>query len=176
MTDQHFSGSDSGLDTKSIGRFAYRTSIYLVVLSTLSLVTLVWLLTVQAERFGDPLRTFGACTAAGGLGGTVYCLRALYLNFCLKRKWDERWVLWYMMRPMVSAAVGAVSWLFLVSGLLALGGEVDPQKGLYGYVAVAFLAGHNVDQFLRRIESIGKSALGVDPTRQNDSSREERNE
>jgi hypothetical protein len=35
------------------------------------------------------------CILIGGIGGVVYCLRAVYLNACVRKSWDKEWHTWY---------------------------------------------------------------------------------
>ncbi|MBD9653562.1 hypothetical protein IB239_01890 [Pseudomonas sp. PDM12] len=107
------------------------------------------------------------CILLGGLGGCTYCLRAVYINYCVKRNWSSDWLPWYVIRPFISLILGGVSYLFISSGLLLLGAKNDPEISQIGILAVAFIAGLNVDRFLAKIEHIGQSAWGVEPSRQN---------
>lgn len=102
----------------------------------------------------------------GGVGGCVYCLRAVYLNASVHQRWDNHWLIWYFVRPVISCVLGGISYLFVNSGLLLLGASRDPESSQLGIWALAFLAGLNVDKFLSKIEGIGHSVWGVDPSRQ----------
>ncbi|MBF4344527.1 hypothetical protein EAY39_28010, partial [Vibrio anguillarum] len=35
------------------------------------------------------------CVLFGLTGGVTYCLRAVYLNKCVRKQWDTNWVTWY---------------------------------------------------------------------------------
>ena len=102
-----------------------------------------------------------ACIFAGLVGGIIYCLRGIYLHFCVRKDWDDVWIVWHAIRPMVSTLCGGVSYFFLKSGLLLLndgGANTSP----YIYYVLAFLAGYNVDKFLKKAEEINKSTTGTD--------------
>jgi hypothetical protein len=105
------------------------------------------------------------CALAGGYGGCVYCLRAVYLNACVWKRWDDEWQPWYYIRPFVSLVCGGVSWLFLSAGLLLLesgdrGGSTD-----LGFFALAFVAGLNVDRFINKVEEIAQATWGIEKSR-----------
>jgi len=118
---------------------------------------------------GD-LKIVAACILFGGLGGVTYCLRGVYINACLRKQWDVDWLPWYLLRPIVSMILGGVSYLFVKSGLLLLGATQDPIEGSQlGILAVAYIAGLNVDRFLAKIEDIGSTVWGVEPSRQSKS-------
>ena len=102
----------------------------------------------------------------GGLGGCTYCLRGVYLNACVYRTWSLEWLPWYFIRPVVSLILGGVSYLFVKSGLLLFGASQEPAASQLGIWAVAFLAGLNVDKFLAKVESIGQTVWGLEPSRQ----------
>lgn len=114
----------------------------------------------------ESLQTVAACILFGGLGGCTYCLRGVYLNACVHGTWSTKWLPWYFIRPIVSLILGGSSFLFVKSGLLLLGAAEQPNASQLGIWAVAFLAGLNVDKFLTKIESIGQTVWGIEPTRQ----------
>jgi len=104
------------------------------------------------------------CIYIGGLGGTLYCLRAVYLNKCVLKRWDECWNVWYYLRPIGSCIGGLVAFVFLKAGLLVL--DVTETGGNnYGFLAVAFIAGYNLDNFLKKAESVAHSAWGIAKSR-----------
>lgn len=117
---------------------------------------------------------FANCAYMGALGGILYCLRAVYLNKCVSKNWDKSWETWYYLRPITSTLTGLISSIFLKAGLLVL--QASNQKGEtpYGYFAIAFIAGFNVDNFLKKIESIMQSAWGIKKSRSFDKSEDER--
>jgi hypothetical protein len=105
------------------------------------------------------------CALIGTLGGVVYCLRAVYLNKCVYSRWSEDWHVWYYLRPIVSTAAGGVSYVILSAGLLVLDSSQNEHAMPFGYLALAFIAGLNVDRFLHRIEEIAQTAWGIRPSR-----------
>lgn len=112
------------------------------------------------------------CALFGGVGGCVYCLRGVYLNACARKTWDVAWLPWYAIRPVVSIVLGGVSYLFVKSGLLLLGADQDAGTSQLGVWAIAFIAGLNVDKFVAKIESVGQSVWGIEPSRQSKSDSE----
>ena len=110
------------------------------------------------------------CVLMGGLGGVVYCLRAVYLNRCVRNAWDPSWTVWYILRPLVSSVVGGVAYVILRAGLLVLEAERSSEAGAFGFLALAFVAGFNVDRFLARVEEIAESVWGIRPSRSYDDS------
>lgn len=105
------------------------------------------------------------CTLTGGLGGVLYCLRAVYLNRCIRGEWDKNWETWYFLRPLVSLISGTVSYIFLKAGLLILEAQEIDSSTNFGFIALAFIAGLNVDNFIKKIESIAQSAWGIEKSR-----------
>ena len=112
------------------------------------------------------LKVVMACVLFGGLGGITYCLRGVYLNACVRKQWDVAWLPWYLLRPIVSLVLGGVSYLFVKSGLLLLGATQDQTGSQLGIWAISYIAGLNVDRFLAKIEDIGLTVWGIDPSRQ----------
>ncbi|MGC2971859.1 hypothetical protein [Paraburkholderia aspalathi] len=136
----------------------------------LSLVTigLVGIALGKTPWLPDNLQSVAVCILFGGLGGCTYCLRGVYLNACVHRRWDIAWLPWYFIRPVVSLILGGVSYLFIQSGLLLLGASHDAGSGQnqLGIWAMTFLAGLNVDKFLTKIEAVGQSVWGIELSRQ----------
>ena len=110
------------------------------------------------------------CVLMGGLGGVVYCLRAVYLNRSVRNRWDANWTVWYILRPLVSSVVGGVAYVMLRAGLLVLEAQRGSESDSFGFLALAFVAGLNVDRFLARIEEIAQSVWGIRPSRSYDDS------
>jgi hypothetical protein len=120
----------------------------------------------------QPLRVVINCAALGGIGGCVYCLRGVYLNACVYKRWDDDWRPWYYIRPLVSFACGAVSYIFLRAGLLVL--ESGKRTGAtdIGFYALAFIAGLNVDKFIVKLEDVAHAVWGIEKSRAASSSSE----
>ena len=120
----------------------------------------------HATYLEGELKVVAACVLFGGLGGVTYCLRGVYLNACVRKQWDIAWLPWYLLRPIVSLVLGGVSYLFVKSGLLLLGAMQDQTGSQLGIWAISFIAGLNVDRFLAKIEDIGLTVWGIEPSRQ----------
>ncbi len=108
---------------------------------------------------------FVRCASFGLIGGFIYCLRGVYLNRCVKGNWDSKWETWYYLRPITSGISGFISLVFLKAGLLVLEADQSPEAISYGYLAIAFIAGYNVDNFMKKIESIAKTLWGINKSR-----------
>lgn len=105
------------------------------------------------------------CGIAGGTGGALYCLRGIYINVSVKDQWDEKWVLWYVARPVASVVMGVMAYVFIRAGLLILEATDKESATQFGYLAVAFLAGLNVDNFIKKFESVAESTFGIGRSR-----------
>lgn len=116
------------------------------------------------------------CFIIGSLGGTVYCFRAVYLNRSVKGEWNNNWNVWYVLRPLVSGLVGAIAYVFLKAGLLVLDAGSPDQSSPYGFLALSFIAGLNVDRFLVKLEDVAQVSWGVKPSRSSERSTNKREE
>ena len=101
----------------------------------------------------------------GLTGGCIYCIRSLYLQYCVKYEWDNQWIVWHIIRPFVSAVCGVVSLLFVKAGLLLFEASYVETQSYYGVYALSFIAGLNVDNFIKKIESIFQELIGIKQTR-----------
>lgn len=105
------------------------------------------------------------CGLCGGVGGVTYCLRGVYLNASVFKRWDEAWLPWYFIRPIVSFICGAVSCLFLRAGLIVLEAKQTQASTNLAFYALAFIAGLNVDKFVEKIEDIAQVTWGIKKSR-----------
>jgi H+/Cl- antiporter ClcA len=101
------------------------------------------------------------CGICGGVGGITYCLRGIYLNACVHKRWDDDWLPWYFIRPIVSFICGVVSFLFLKAGLIVLEARQEASASNLAFYALAFIAGLNVDRFIEKIEELAQAAWGI---------------
>ncbi|MDF1690621.1 MAG: hypothetical protein P1U35_13540 [Cycloclasticus sp.] len=115
------------------------------------------------------------CILIAAVAGSLYCLRAVYLNKCVRKSWDEEWETWYYLRPLTSAISGLAAYIFLKAGLVVLEASQESDAANYGYLAFSFIAGLNVDKFVVKIEEIAKSTFGIEKSRSaNDSENREK--
>lgn len=143
----------------------YGIAFYLISISALYTYALLnTLYCIDASDF-EAYKVGIVSTIIGGLGGCMYCLRGLYVNCCARGSWDKKWVIWYILRPITSAGSGAVSFLFLKAGLLVLESNVSSSASEFGFYALAFIAGLNVDKFMKKIEDIGEAVFGIEKSR-----------
>ena len=102
------------------------------------------------------------CILIASLAGVLYCIRAVYTNYSAKNTWEKRWEVWYYLRPLASAIAGLAAFIFLKAGIAILEASQSGEAGMYGYMAFSFVAGYNVDRFLKKIEDLAKSKFGVE--------------
>ena len=122
-------------------------------------------------NFNQVLKLPLYCGLWGGIGGITYCLRGIYLRACVFKDWSEDWFPWYAIRPIVSFISGVVSFLFLKAGLIALDAQQTNSTN-WGFYALAFIAGLNVDKFMERIEGVAEAVWGIKKSRVNKDSGE----
>lgn len=142
-----------------------KVAIYQLLMLSLMIAT-----TLQLNFFAIPsgvekYHLLASCILLGGFGGIVYCLRGIYLNASVKGSWDPRWEAWYFIRPVVSLICGGVSYLFLKAGLLVLEAKSVEGSSDLGFLALAFIAGLNVDRFIGKIEEIAQASWGIEKSR-----------
>lgn len=137
---------------------------YLIVFTGILVYFSYNLITALDNRFID-FKLLFSCMLIGSFGGVLYCFRGTYLNYCVKDIWSDKWIPWYIIRPFVSIICGGVSYLFLKAGLLILEAQKNPEATNLGFYAFAFIAGMNVDNFLKKIEEIAETTWGITKSR-----------
>jgi hypothetical protein len=148
---------------------------YLLAVSAAYLAALASLNTGQGT-FLEPFRVGLNCALAGGLAGCLYCLRAVYLNVAVRKQWGSEWNVWYLLRPITSAACGAISFIFLKTGLLILESGTKADASEYGFYSLALIAGLNVDNFIKKIEEVAETVWGIKKSRSSDLSENRKEE
>lgn len=138
---------------------------YLLFFCIVLIGLLVLAATTIVPQFITDHKLLFLCVIMGGLGGITYCLRAVYLNVCVRKRWDPDWHIWYYLRPVVSLICGGVSYVFLRAGLLILEAERSGHSSDIGFLALAFIAGLNVDKFITKIEDIAQATWGIEQSR-----------
>jgi len=137
-------------------------SLYLVILLIIGII-LGFRISNEALEITNPLIKLGMfCVLFGVLGGITHCIRSIYLHSSLKKDWDNSWNIWYFLRPIVSGIIGLMSMIVIKAGLLAFNADTNIEDRLLAYLAIAFLAGYNVKNFLSKLEDISKSAIGIE--------------
>ncbi len=113
----------------------------------------------------EQLRLLFGCALVGAAGGVLYCLRGVYMNYSVSEQWSDKWIAWYVIRPVVSMICGAVSFLFLKAGLLVLEAQKENDSSNLGFYTLAFIAGMNVDNFISKIEDLADATWGIRKSR-----------
>ncbi|OOZ70468.1 hypothetical protein BOW50_10575 [Solemya velum gill symbiont] len=146
------------------------------LIACLVAITWVWSIDVRGltPDWLTPYNLGLRCGLIGALGGIVYCLRAIYLNKCVKGEWDSNWNVWYYLRPLISFLMGGVAYIFLNAGLLILAASHEPTQNPFGFLALSFIAGLNVDRFIVKIEDIAQSTWGIRPSRSSEHSSQDK--
>jgi hypothetical protein len=152
--------------------------IIIYLLAFLASIIAVWILHLRGlmPHWLEDVGPLFQCILAGGIGGAIYCLRAVYLNACVRKNWDRDWHVWYYIRPLVSLISGGISWLFLKAGLLVLDAAQAVAPSNIGFLALAFIAGYNVDKFMIKLEQISESTWGIEKSRSSTGERKKERE
>ncbi|MBN2181753.1 MAG: hypothetical protein JW715_07545 [Sedimentisphaerales bacterium] len=139
--------------------------IYFIAWIIASMFLMVWQHFVELPAWYLGNLLWAQCTIMGIIGGLMYCLRAVFRHKCVKDDWDIKWEVWYYLRPVTSAISGLVSFIFMKAGLLVLDATINPDHISYGYLAIAFIAGYNVDNFMKKLEEVALSIWGIKKSR-----------
>jgi hypothetical protein len=132
---------------------------YLLILSLIIVIAAVLILSKKINLNLILLETASYCFLFGSIGGIVQCFRGYYLHTALFKDWDDDWNVWYYLRPIVSGILGFISLVFIKAGLFVFSSEGG--SNLMAYLAIAFIAGYNVQNFLNKLEEVSKTTLGI---------------
>lgn len=147
-------------------KYLVRVCIYLVIfLVFCSFSTLFLIFSNCLSKISESFLTLLGCILIGGVGGNIYCLRAIYIQACVRKEWDENWVVWYILRPIISLVVGGISYLFIKAGLVIFSSNGQLELNQLSIWSLAFISGLNVDNFIKKIENMGMTIWGITPSR-----------
>jgi uncharacterized membrane protein YczE len=135
--------------------------IYLLLWLIAAVFLMVWQYFVELPTWYLEKLLLEQCTFIGIIGGVMYCLRAVYLHRAALKDWNKKWDVWYYLRPVTSAISGFASYIFLKAGLLVLNASSATDQTSLGYLAIAFIAGYNVDSFMKKLEEVASSVWGI---------------
>lgn len=142
---------------------------YLLAIAVVCTSVIVFCLLGLTPPELEPARIAVSCCCTAGIGGVLYCLRAVYINRCVRNNWDSNWNLWYFIRPLASFICGGASLLFLKAGLLVLESKTSGGASEIGFYALSFVAGLNVDKFVAKIEGVAHAVWGIEKSRSTNS-------
>jgi hypothetical protein len=107
--------------------------------------------TLDVDREG---RLFVIVALAGALGGLVYALRSLSW-FTGNRSLKYSWLLYYVLLPVVGAALATITYVVLRGGLVLVTTQTSPDVvNPFGFAALAALAGlfsREATEWLKRV-------------------------
>ena len=128
-------------------------AIYLVVF-LLALIIIPILLHFN-NHSDDDLTLFIYIGCAGGLGGTIFCMRS-YSKHKVVGKFDLKWTSWYIFRPFISVIMGVFVYFFIAAGLMGAGSDIgnDISKGMRLYLAAAFLSGFFINELVEKLREL----------------------
>lgn len=110
----------------------------------------------------DPLlRSLVFVGSAGGLGGTIYCIRGYYKTR-VSKPFDLNFTWWYIYRPFVSIVVGVFVYFLLVGGLLTISADsvqLDLAKTTMFYCVLSFLGGFSFTEFANGITELAATTF-----------------
>ncbi len=111
-----------------------------------------------SDRGDTLIRSLVYIGCSGGLGGVLYCIRGFYKSQ-IDNQFKLVWSWWYIFRPFISIVVGVFVYFLIIGGLLSLGSvsEVDYQRSVMFYCAIAFLAGFSFTQFADKLEELSST-------------------
>lgn len=113
------------------------------------------LITYFSEYNDHLIRSLIYIGSAGGLGGTVYCIRGFYQNEG-EGRFSFNWTSWYIFRPFISIVTGIIVYFLLVGGLLSVGSvsEANTSGSIMFYCSVSYLAGFSFTRFYDKVDEL----------------------
>ncbi|MCT4615712.1 MAG: hypothetical protein N4A49_12645 [Marinifilaceae bacterium] len=157
-----------------------KTELYLIIVAAsynliILIISLLWIFTNSFSSIKSKLTiisnfnvnenvTYGMFLA-GALGGSFYCLKALYQRIGetftpVARENAEMgenmnmkaWIFWYLYRPIQAGVLALILLVFMKSNLINLGGNEDFDiSHFYTLIGFGFLAGFGSHELIHKI-------------------------
>ncbi|WP_054797561.1 MULTISPECIES: hypothetical protein [unclassified Paenibacillus] len=84
---------------------------------------------------------------AGAIGGTLYALRLLHEYY---DQLTERWLVWYLLRPIKCAGASVMTIVLFQSGIMLL----QTGNSVYAKIGIAFLVGFGYGKLMDKLKSL----------------------
>ncbi|MDF2960232.1 MAG: hypothetical protein K0S39_1967 [Paenibacillus sp.] len=84
---------------------------------------------------------------AGAIGGTLYAMRLLHLYY---DSLTERWVLWYLLRPIHCGGAAVMTIILFESGIMLL----KTEDSVLAKIGIAFLVGFGYGKVMDKLKSL----------------------
>jgi len=90
---------------------------------------------------------------AGGLGAISYSFWKLFRYYCVLKKFESVWTIWYVFGPISGSLIGIATYAVVVGGLLVLGESITLRSN-WAIFALSFLSGFSAKRVLRKLHDI----------------------
>ncbi|UQZ85185.1 hypothetical protein SK3146_04468 [Paenibacillus konkukensis] len=87
---------------------------------------------------------------AGGIGGTLYALRLFHEYY---DQLSERWLFWYLLRPIKCAGAAVMTIILFQSGILLL----QTGDSVLAKIGIAFLVGFGYGKVMDKLKSLAET-------------------
>lgn len=93
------------------------------------------------------LEDYAYYALAGAIGGTLYALRLLHEYY---DRLTERWLFWYLLRPIKCAGAAIMTVVLFQSGIMLL----QTSDSVYAKIGISFLVGFGYGKLMDKIKSL----------------------
>ncbi|NOU94618.1 hypothetical protein GC093_15515 [Paenibacillus sp. LMG 31456] len=84
---------------------------------------------------------------AGAIGGTLYAMRLFHFYY---DSLTERWVLWYILRPILCAGTAVMTIVLFESGIMLL----EAKESVIAKIGIAFLVGFGYGKVMDKLKTL----------------------
>lgn len=95
---------------------------------------------------------------AGSIGGTLYCLRLFYWHNIIGKIHIEKWWIWYLLRPVMSAGTAVMMILLFKSGILLI-----QNSSLASSIGLSFLVGYGFGKVMDKLDGLTETLFNGHP-------------
>jgi len=135
-------------------KYVYGGPTFIYFIAFLSAILAVWFLFSPTLTSYTILWVPASAFLWGAVGGLLWGFWRLWQHSC-SREIRKAWYNWYIALPLIGAILGAMTYLLLLSGLLAITGEVNVQSQ-YLPLLLSGLAGFSAKWAVQGLENVTK--------------------
>jgi hypothetical protein len=138
-----------------VNNYTWKTKLtgYMLVVETLLLILFAIDIQCNGIICKPSIKEVFFYAIAGGLGGTVYCMR-IYYQAIMNKTYDDRNFWYCLMRPIISMICAVFAIFMIDGGIIRLDSTTSNPNQLKLYISISFIVGIVFSRFLDMIDKL----------------------
>ena len=126
-------------------------------------ITLPFTLLDTKVTLGPEVLLVTTMILAGMVGACIFSFYAISLHLGYYKDFDDAWLAWYLLRPLMGAGLALIAYVLIRGGVLSVGSDLKNVNFL-GVSGISFLVGLFAEQFLLKLHALADELFGKPPS------------